>query len=314
MPNSWQALSFILILLSSVLLMPMTFAQNSTLALSPLEQVKTGISTYSVICKQGLVLVIKTSDSSPACVKPDTAQKLVERGWGTNTIQTSWLKIEGGESSDNCKHIPWTKELVKSNDTSTLIQSTTNATLIKKYFYNHGITLLQVKANISSLANPFSTCGLESFYILVLQNDTSKMIELGFKSTDEKEVQDSGAFVIKLANAEQKIWFSYFLDECQQTPWARWSELSSIQWTEAQWMKQYFKEQGITILDARELIYVIETHARNCAGSLNKEPSNNESTNGVFYYFLVSTSDTDKMTSLGYKKVDTVPDYAHSVK
>jgi len=34
-------------------------------------------------CQSGYELVIKSSNNSPACVKPQTAQKLVERGWAT---------------------------------------------------------------------------------------------------------------------------------------------------------------------------------------------------------------------------------------
>src|SRR5437899_167073 len=103
MSNSWQALFLILILLSSVSLMPMAFAQNSTLTLSPLKQLKTGISTYNVICKQGFVLVIKKSDNSPACVKPDTAQKLVERGWGLSKEQLVWFEFDPIQ----CQPTPW---------------------------------------------------------------------------------------------------------------------------------------------------------------------------------------------------------------
>ena len=51
---------------------------------APLQQVKyLGIPAQSVTCPQGMVLMNRSFDNSPACVKPDTAQKLVERGWGT---------------------------------------------------------------------------------------------------------------------------------------------------------------------------------------------------------------------------------------
>lgn len=50
--------------------------------LSPLKQFKSGILAKSIQCKQDLVLITKTSNNSPACVKPGTAQKLVKRGWG----------------------------------------------------------------------------------------------------------------------------------------------------------------------------------------------------------------------------------------
>src|SRR6267143_587332 len=53
--------------------------------MSPLKQFKSGIAVYDVKCKQGLLLVIKKSDNSPACVKPQTAHKLAERGWVETT-------------------------------------------------------------------------------------------------------------------------------------------------------------------------------------------------------------------------------------
>jgi hypothetical protein len=47
----------------------------------PLQQLTTGIAPKDVACKKGLNLVLNAEDGSPACVKPDTAQKLIERGW-----------------------------------------------------------------------------------------------------------------------------------------------------------------------------------------------------------------------------------------
>jgi hypothetical protein len=49
---------------------------------SPLEQFKSGVMAKNITCANHLQLVIKVEDSSPACVKPVTVQKLVERGWG----------------------------------------------------------------------------------------------------------------------------------------------------------------------------------------------------------------------------------------
>ena len=49
--------------------------------ISPKMQVKQGIATSDVICNDGLELVFKNSDNSPACVKPTTAEKLIQRGW-----------------------------------------------------------------------------------------------------------------------------------------------------------------------------------------------------------------------------------------
>jgi len=48
---------------------------------SPFKQISSGIDPYSVTCKEGFELVHKSTDNSPACVKPSTAEKLIQRGW-----------------------------------------------------------------------------------------------------------------------------------------------------------------------------------------------------------------------------------------
>ncbi len=60
---------------------------------SPLKQFKSGILANDVKCIDGYTLIIKTEDGSPACVKPETAQKLVARGWGVITGSTVQLGV-----------------------------------------------------------------------------------------------------------------------------------------------------------------------------------------------------------------------------
>jgi hypothetical protein len=55
--------------------------QTITMMSSPLEQFKSGITAKDVKCQQGLQLVIKVKNGNPACVTPDTATKLLDRGW-----------------------------------------------------------------------------------------------------------------------------------------------------------------------------------------------------------------------------------------
>ncbi len=50
----------------------------------PKQQLDFGVSNREVICKDGLQLIFKSTDGSPACVKPKTAQKLFERGWANS--------------------------------------------------------------------------------------------------------------------------------------------------------------------------------------------------------------------------------------
>ena len=50
--------------------------------LSPLKQLQSGISSVEIQCKPDLVLVYKNGHNSfPACVQPETKEKLIERGW-----------------------------------------------------------------------------------------------------------------------------------------------------------------------------------------------------------------------------------------
>ncbi len=58
--------------------------QVSSLSNSPRKQMQNGIAAKDVVCKQGFELIFKSSDNSPACVKPSSAKKLIERGWAQN--------------------------------------------------------------------------------------------------------------------------------------------------------------------------------------------------------------------------------------
>jgi len=58
---------------------------KNEIILPPLKQSKNGIKSDLVSCRPGLVLIIKNTDSSPACVKLETKAQLFERGWTTNT-------------------------------------------------------------------------------------------------------------------------------------------------------------------------------------------------------------------------------------
>jgi hypothetical protein len=51
-------------------------------SLSPLKQFKIGILDNEIQCKESLIFITKY-DGSPACVTPETKQKLIERGWAT---------------------------------------------------------------------------------------------------------------------------------------------------------------------------------------------------------------------------------------
>ncbi|MFB5606451.1 MAG: hypothetical protein ACE5R7_09200, partial [Nitrosarchaeum sp.] len=70
---------------------------------SPLKQFKSGVLINDTKCKDDLVLVIKSTNSSPACVTPETKTKLLERGWTADDGVTSVkLTISTGTNSGYC--------------------------------------------------------------------------------------------------------------------------------------------------------------------------------------------------------------------
>ena len=58
---------------------------------SPKKQMAGGTAAEDVICNSGLTLMIKSSSGSAACVKPSTAMKLKDRGWGTVLKESSMM-------------------------------------------------------------------------------------------------------------------------------------------------------------------------------------------------------------------------------
>ena len=49
--------------------------------LPPLKQYTLGVATNEIHCNDNLILIHKKYDGTPACVKPETHVKLIERGW-----------------------------------------------------------------------------------------------------------------------------------------------------------------------------------------------------------------------------------------
>jgi len=55
---------------------------------TPLRLFKEGVSIEDIVCNEGLHLIIKAEDGSPACVKIETGKELVKRGWASSIIVT----------------------------------------------------------------------------------------------------------------------------------------------------------------------------------------------------------------------------------
>ena len=52
----------------------------------PLKQIEDGISPSKITCVEGLELVLKQSTGQPACIKPSSVSKLIERGWAIHVL------------------------------------------------------------------------------------------------------------------------------------------------------------------------------------------------------------------------------------
>ncbi|HUU49018.1 MAG TPA: dienelactone hydrolase family protein [Nitrosopumilaceae archaeon] len=52
----------------------------------PLKQINDGIEPTDVTCAEGLELVLKFANGKPACLKPSSVSKLIERGWAIHVL------------------------------------------------------------------------------------------------------------------------------------------------------------------------------------------------------------------------------------
>lgn len=76
-----------------------------SLYLPPKFQVERGMKPDRVKCNDGLVLVTKSSDSSPACITLETKQVLVERGWAKELSYD--VQISGQDAQKICDVLKW---------------------------------------------------------------------------------------------------------------------------------------------------------------------------------------------------------------
>ncbi|MGI0022229.1 MAG: thermonuclease family protein [Nitrososphaeraceae archaeon] len=182
---------------------------------TPRQQISNGVLPEDVICKEGLELIFKSRDNSPACVKPQTAQKLVDRGWGTtsiSSIQKTWVETYPigcmnytVYSVKGC-YINWLADYYGTNDrilmppqafenNSTLLSFEKNSGYIKDYFGKQGIGILDVKYNRigQGLCELCECWDKYSLRLLVSNSTVQKMLDFVFKIS-ENQITDIGDF------------------------------------------------------------------------------------------------------------------------
>ena len=67
-------------------LSPSMLSVNAQDIMSPRQQMASGVAADDVVCKSGLVLMIRSTNGAATCVKPSTSMKLSDAGWGSIII------------------------------------------------------------------------------------------------------------------------------------------------------------------------------------------------------------------------------------
>ena len=125
---------------------------------SPIKQMKDGISPENILCREGLELVIRIN-GMPACVKPETADRMQERGILLNT------------------------KIIKSDFQITTVSASSMA-IVNFYITDHDLNLSHRGIEV------VSTEGLFEFTINGISiQGPERMIETGY---------DTGKFYLKL--------------------------------------------------------------------------------------------------------------------
>jgi len=88
--------------------------KNQPLMTSPSlkTQINNGISPNFLTCTDGFELIFKLRDSSPACVTPKTAEKLIQRGWTINEESRGINQLEQNIQNQIIQTIPASSGIV----------------------------------------------------------------------------------------------------------------------------------------------------------------------------------------------------------
>ncbi len=82
--------------------------------MSPRKQMESGIDAEDVVCKSGLVLMIRSTNGAAACVKSSTSMKLFDAGWG-DIIETTMEEKQEDEQMEEENH---DKEIILEEELS----------------------------------------------------------------------------------------------------------------------------------------------------------------------------------------------------
>lgn len=139
--------AFVAITILSLLFSPTLSNVNAEDILSPRKQMASGIPADEVVCKSGLVLMIRSTNGAAACVKESTSVKLSPAGWGSITEQTVKDKVD--ETMED-----GTEDIVNATEVDS-----TNKTIILSEELSMGIT--NETSNEAMEEEPFTIGGID---------------------------------------------------------------------------------------------------------------------------------------------------------
>ena len=106
--------------------------------MSPRKQMESGIDAEDVVCKSGLVLMIRSTSGTAACVKSSTSMKLSDAGWG-DVIETTMEEIQEDKQMDEENH---DKEIILEEELSMGEQEQMDE--------NSNMTIIQLEEGVSA--------------------------------------------------------------------------------------------------------------------------------------------------------------------
>ncbi len=145
---------------------------NCQAEIPPLMQYKQGITSEKISCKKGLELVLKNSNSSPACIKSSSAKILVERGWASIIYSKNDLQVPPDPIITSIIRDIGAKPLVLTNESFVMMDFTPNIS----------ITLSEVSGWDVMV---FKGTGFRGLHVIdiIISNDQGFEIELKTKTS-----------------------------------------------------------------------------------------------------------------------------------
>src|SRR3990170_3125032 len=99
--NSVTNTTFVAIIVLGLFLFPSMLSVNAQDIMSPRQQMASGVAADDVVCKSGLVLMIRSTNGAATCVKSSTSMKLSDAGWGSIVLDDEEDETIEDETTEN---------------------------------------------------------------------------------------------------------------------------------------------------------------------------------------------------------------------